>query len=103
VLNRVARFLMRATRAEEATIRMGGDEFLLVLDGAGALATTNASQRLTFMAERELLVPFSLGWAVREDGESLEKTIARADQRLLHTRGLTRSGEHPPLIFAPDV
>ena len=103
VLNRVARFLMRATRAEEATIRMGGDEFLLVLDGAGALATANASQRLTFMAERELLVPFSLGWAARENGESLEKTIARADQRLLHTRGLTRSGEHPPLMLAPDV
>jgi len=103
VLNRVARFLMRATRAEEATVRMGGDEFLLVLDGVDAQATANASERLRFMAGRELLVPFSLGWAAREDGESLEKTIARADHRLLHARGLTRSGEHPPLALAPGA
>lgn len=102
VLNRVARFLMRATRAEESTVRMGGDEFLLVLPGAGAQATANASERLKSKAERELLVPFSLGWAAREDGEPLEKTIARADHRLLHARGLTRSGEHP-LVLAKDV
>jgi len=102
VLNRIARFFMRATRAEESTVRMGGDEFLLLLDGAGAQATENASRRLTFMAERELLAPFSLGWAAREDGESLQKTIARADHRLLHARGLTRSGARPTFVLAPE-
>jgi len=101
VLNRVARFLMRTTRAEESTVRMGGDEFLLLLDGVDAAATENTSQRLVFLANRELLVPFSLGWAAREDGESLEKTIARADHRLLRARGLTRSGERPKLFLAP--
>ena len=101
VLNRVARFFMRATRAEETTVRMGGDEFLLLLDGADAQATENTSQRLTVMAGRELLVPFSLGWASRENGESLEKTIARADHRLLRARGLTRSGEHAKFALVP--
>jgi len=101
VLNRVARFLMRATRAEESTVRMGGDEFLLLLDGADAQSTENTSKRLTYMADRELLVPFSLGWAAREDGESLEKTIARADHRLLHAREITRSGERPKFVLAP--
>ncbi len=101
-LNRVARFLMRATRAEESTVRMGGDEFLLLLDGAGAQSTERTSQRLTVTAESELLVPFSLGWAAREDGESLEKTIARADHRLLRARGLTRSGERMGLVLAPE-
>jgi diguanylate cyclase (GGDEF)-like protein/PAS domain S-box-containing protein len=103
VLNRVARFLMRATRAEESTVRMGGDEFLLLLDGADAQSTENTSKRLTFMADRELLVPFSLGWAAREGGESLEKTIARADHRLLHARGLTRSGESPKFVLVPRI
>ncbi|HEX5854471.1 MAG TPA: sensor domain-containing diguanylate cyclase [Thermoanaerobaculia bacterium] len=102
VLNRIARFFMRATRAEESTVRMGGDEFLLLLDGAGAQATEMASRRLTIMAERELLAPFSLGWAAREDRESLEKTIARADHRLLRARGLTRSGARPKFVLAPD-
>jgi diguanylate cyclase (GGDEF)-like protein/PAS domain S-box-containing protein len=101
-LNRVARFLMRATRAEESTVRMGGDEFLLLLDGAGAQATERAGQRLASRAERELPVPFSHGWAAREDGESLEKTIARADHRLLRARGLTRSGERMGLSLPPD-
>ena len=101
VLNKVARFLMRASRAEESTVRMGGDEFLLLLDGADALATEKMSERLTFMAERELLVPFSLGWAAREDGETLERTIASADHRLLRSRGLTRSGERPKIALVP--
>jgi diguanylate cyclase (GGDEF)-like protein/PAS domain S-box-containing protein len=101
VLNRVARFFMRTTRAEETTVRMGGDEFLLLLNGADVEATENTSHRLTVMAERELLVPFSLGWASRENGETLEKTIARADHRLLRARGLTRSGEHAKFALVP--
>jgi diguanylate cyclase (GGDEF)-like protein len=101
-LNRVARFLMRATRAEEATVRMGGDEFLLLLDGAGAPATENASRRLELMAERELLVRFSLGWAARENDEALEKTIAHADHRLLRARGLSRSGSHERPALEPS-
>ena len=101
VLNKVARFLMRASRAEESTVRMGGDEFLLLLDGADAQATQKMSERLMFMAERELLVPFSLGWATREDGETLERTIACADHRLLRSRGLIRSGERPKLALVP--
>jgi diguanylate cyclase (GGDEF)-like protein/PAS domain S-box-containing protein len=97
VLNRVARFLMRQMRAEEAAVRMGGDEFLLLLDGADATATEFAARRLQVNADRELIVPFSMGWAAREDGEALERTIARADQMLLKARGRTRSGERPRL------
>lgn len=99
VLNRVARFLMRQTRAEESAVRMGGDEFLLLLDGADAAATEFAARRLQATADRELIVPFSMGWAAREDGETLEKTIARADQALLKSRGRTRSGERPRLVL----
>ena len=99
ILNKVARFLMRQTRAEESAVRMGGDEFLLLLDGADADATEFAARRLMATADRELIVPFSLGWAARDDGETLEKTIARADQSLLKSRGRTRSGERPRLVL----
>jgi diguanylate cyclase (GGDEF)-like protein/PAS domain S-box-containing protein len=99
VLNRVARFLMRETRAEESAVRMGGDEFLLLLDGADAKATEFAARRLQATADRELIVPFSTGWAARQEGEALEKTIARADQRLLKGRGKSRSGERPRLVL----
>jgi diguanylate cyclase (GGDEF)-like protein/PAS domain S-box-containing protein len=99
VLNRIARFLMRETRAEESVVRMGGDEFLLLLDGADATATDFAARRLQVTADRELIVPFSTGWAAREEGETLEKTIARADQRLLKSRGQSRSGQRPRLVM----
>ena len=99
VLNRVARFLMRQTRAEEAAVRMGGDEFLLLLEGADATSTEFAARRLQATADRELIVPFSMGWAARADGEALERTIARADQMLLKARGRTRSGERPRLAL----
>jgi diguanylate cyclase (GGDEF)-like protein/PAS domain S-box-containing protein len=99
VLNRVARFLMRETRAEESAVRMGGDEFLLLLDGADAPATEFAARRLQSSAEGDLLVPFSMGWAAREEGEPLERTIARADERMLKARGDSRSGERPRLVL----
>ena len=99
VLNRVARFLMRQTRAEESAVRMGGDEFLLLLDGADDSATEFAARRLQASADRELIVPFSMGWAAREEGEALERTIARADQMLLKARVKARSGERPRLVL----
>lgn len=99
VLNRVARFLMRQTRAEESAVRMGGDEFLLLLDGADATATEFAARRLQATSDRELIVPFSIGWAARENGETLERTIARADHELLKARGRSRSGERPRLVL----
>lgn len=99
VLNRVARFLMRQTRAEESAVRMGGDEFLLLLDGAEASATEFTARRLQSAADGELIVPFSMGWAAREEGETLEKTIARADRRMLKARGDSRSGERPKLVL----
>jgi PAS domain S-box-containing protein len=46
VLQRMARFLMREVRSEEPVIRMGGDEFLIVLVGENALRTDGCGRRL---------------------------------------------------------
>jgi diguanylate cyclase (GGDEF)-like protein/PAS domain S-box-containing protein len=89
VLNKTARFLMRQSRAEEAVVRMGGDEFLLLLEEVNEKATAAMAERLRFMAGKEMLAPFSLGWAYRLPGEKLEKTIHRADLDLFASR---RSG-----------
>ena len=97
VLARMARFLMRQVRAEEPVVRMGGDEFLIVVFGDTAERTEDVARRLQKSAARSAPVEFSLGWANRADGESLTQTIDRADQRLIGVRVLSRSGDYPRL------
>ncbi len=93
VLVKLSRFLMRQIRAEEAVVRMGGDEFLVLLDHASAAITTGAAKRIQTAAAAESPVPFSLGWAARQGDERLEKTIGRADQKLYAVRLKARDPE----------
>jgi len=97
VLQRMARFLMREVRSDEPVIRLGGDEFLIVLAGENATRTATVAERLQQAAERSAPVAFSLGWAMREGGESFEQTIARADHVLINVRVLSRSGDYATL------
>jgi len=86
VLVKMARFLMRHVRAEEAVVRVGGDEFLVVLCDSGQDQTDHVASRLRTAAANSAPVPFSMGWAARRNGESFEDTMIRADQRLLEVR-----------------
>jgi diguanylate cyclase (GGDEF)-like protein/PAS domain S-box-containing protein len=93
VLQRMARFLMREVRAEEPVIRMGGDEFLVVLTADNAVRTETVATRLHHAAARSAPVAFSLGWAVRLEDETFDQTMERADKNLIGVRVLSRSGE----------
>lgn len=90
-LIRMSRFLMRQVRAEEPVVRVGGDEFVIVLRGARQQQVENVAERMRIAALRTAPVPFSLGWAVREPGESLMSTMNRADQNLLNVRVIERT------------
>lgn len=86
VLVCISRFLMQNARAEDAVVRMGGDEFLLLLMGASANFVAEVGQRLRDTAGIQGIPPFSLGWANRHGSESLESTIDHADRELLQIR-----------------
>jgi diguanylate cyclase (GGDEF)-like protein/PAS domain S-box-containing protein len=90
-LIRMSRFLMRQVRAEEAVVRVGGDEFLIVLEGAEENHAEMVARRLQLAALRTAPVPFSLGWATRRGGESFQQTVHRADQNLMAVRVIERS------------
>jgi diguanylate cyclase (GGDEF)-like protein/PAS domain S-box-containing protein len=86
VLIKVSRFLQLNARAEDAVVRMGGDEFLLLLLGASAHYVAEVGQRLRLTAAEQDIPSFSLGWATRHGAESLERTIDHADRELLQIR-----------------
>ncbi len=90
-LIRMSRFLMRQVRAEEPVIRVGGDEFVIVLRGASEAQTMMVAQRMQASALRTAPVPFSLGWASRQPAENLMGTMHRADQNLLAVRVIERT------------
>jgi diguanylate cyclase (GGDEF)-like protein/PAS domain S-box-containing protein len=86
VLVRMARFLMRHVRAEEAVVRVGGDEFVIILVGADINRTKRVAERLRSSALKSAPVPFSIGYAAREAGEPLVRLLDRADRNLLSVR-----------------
>lgn len=86
VLVKLARFLMRQVRAEEAVIRLGGDEFLILLGYADERHAQAAVRRIETAARKESQPPFSLGWSSRKDAEKLETTLSRADKNLYSVR-----------------
>ena len=104
VLRRMARFLMRYVRAEEAVVRIGGDEFVILLRGRDADSTKLVADRLRIEALERAPVPFSLGWATREAGESLMHVLDRADQSLMAVRVIKRQTDpRQHLAIAPPV
>jgi diguanylate cyclase (GGDEF)-like protein/PAS domain S-box-containing protein len=90
VLVRMGRFLGSACRADDAVVRLGGDEFMILLAGMGGASIQRVVRRLTRAARAGSPVPFSLGWASRWQGEELERTMARADRRLIAVRVASR-------------
>jgi diguanylate cyclase (GGDEF)-like protein/PAS domain S-box-containing protein len=103
VLVKMARFLMRHVRAEEAVVRVGGDEFLVVLCDSDGDQTDHVAARLRTAAATSAPVPFSMGWAARRNGESFEGTMVRADQKLLEVRVDERRPLHKRRKRKPKV
>ena len=86
VLVQMARFLMRHIRAEEAVVRVGGDEFAVILRNSDVTRTRRVSERLRNSALKSAPAPFSLGWAARELGEPLVRLLDRADRGMMQVR-----------------
>ena len=96
-LRRVARCLMATLRSYDVVMRFGGDEFVCSLAG---LDLAGARERFAEI-RAELATPpghaIGVGLAQREDHETLEALIARADAALLDARraALEADGDRP--------
>ena len=92
VLVRMGQFLMREVRGDEGVVRLGGDEFGIILLDEHAAHTGIVADRLTGVAAADAPTAFTLGWAIREGDEPLARTLDRADQRMLQRRSARLGG-----------
>lgn len=86
----LSRFLLRQLRGKDVVIRVGGDEFVAVLHDALEQHVLQVAERLQAAAASADVVPFSMGWCARQEGERLAETVDRADQRLISVKVLDR-------------
>jgi len=86
----LSRFLLRQLRGDDVVVRVGGDEFVAVLHAANEEHVLQVAQRLQAAAAVADVVPFSMGWCARQDGEGLARTVDRADQQLISVKVLDR-------------
>jgi diguanylate cyclase len=86
VLRELALLLEGQTRAQEVVSRWGGEEFLVLSSALNAEVAEQVAQRLleAIRASRlaGLTVTISIGVAWREESETLESIVARADSAL---------------------
>jgi diguanylate cyclase (GGDEF)-like protein/PAS domain S-box-containing protein len=86
LLIQIGRFLSGEVRSEDPVIRIGGDEFAVLLPRLDLGATQEVIDRIKNASARSAPASFTLGWAVREDRERVEETIRRADHHLIRIR-----------------
>jgi diguanylate cyclase (GGDEF)-like protein/PAS domain S-box-containing protein len=86
LLIQTGRFLLNRVRVEDVVIRTGGDEFAILLPGLDATAVRDVAARMTSEAATAAPVSFTLGFASREGGETVEDTLRRADHHLIDVR-----------------
>ncbi len=98
VLKSVSSVLNVAVRSTDLLVRMGGDEFILVLsdtdqENAQILAERlcEAVDKLDFWADEKTKLGISIGLAQFQEDENLEEWMERADDVLYHAKSEGRA------------
>ncbi|WP_159875273.1 MULTISPECIES: GGDEF domain-containing protein [Aquitalea] len=109
VLQVVARRLQHAVRGSDMVARMGGDEYLILLQGSfstdalsellGKLALTIGEAML--VEGKKLEVGASIGYSLYpRDGTSAEQLVNQADHAMYHVKAIQRDGHTRQLPYS---
>lgn len=98
VLKSVADVLRNAIRTSDLLVRMGGDEFILILDNTDQISAKILAERLCkavdeldIWADSKTKLGISIGLAQLKKRESLANWLERADDILYHAKAEGRS------------
>jgi diguanylate cyclase (GGDEF)-like protein/PAS domain S-box-containing protein len=87
VLQRFAHFVIRHKRAEDVLVRIGGDEFALLVEVRTPDNMKIIAQRLLGHGPQQAPLAFGVGYAYRQPGETVKSILARANEDLQAARG----------------
>lgn len=97
-LRDVARVLKSAVRSTDLLVRMGGDEFLIVLDQTDVKSARILAERLCAAVDRldiwatdDIKLGVSIGLTEMQREEALESWLERTDDMLYHAKAQGRS------------
>lgn len=108
VLQEFAAHLNRVIRGSDLAVRLGGDEFLVVLPECTLEQLQLVLGRLgdleVHWQGHKICVTFSAGWRQYEMGDRPEELLARADQALYARKRASKRGNSParPTETEPD-
>jgi two-component system, cell cycle response regulator len=92
VLKEFARRLSRGTRGSDVAVRLGGDEFLVILPECPPekvdIVLSRVKDLEVEMGQDRIPVYSSLGWAKYELGDTAEDLIKRADEALYENKAM---------------
>jgi diguanylate cyclase (GGDEF)-like protein len=107
VLAQVGRRLRKLVRSQDVAARVGGDEFVLLLDGASVASASQTAalvietlSRPYALDEREVAISCSIGIAHYPDRCAANKLIARADAAMYAAK---RAGGSRHCLFSPEM
>lgn len=109
LLQEVAERLLRSVREEDTVARMGGDEFIILLNDAGSVDTVvqvarriiREMERPVQLGERELVVTCSLGISLYpDDGDEIEQLIQNADTAMYRAK---EGGRNSYQLYSPEM
>ncbi len=96
ILQRLTQIVHLRTRVTDSLYRIGGEEFVLVMDGQNIERASMLAEQLRTLVEVNELMPgrgvtISLGVAELRRGETLDSWIARADKALYRAKRAGRN------------
>ena len=97
--------LKRAIRGSDLAVRLGGDEFMVILPECRADEVRHVLGRLGGLdvevsAKHKIRVTFASGWADYHPGESAQELLRRADDALYEHKRTGKHGAEPSVRMA---